>query len=241
MTDLFNETPAATPNHGEPAPENQTPANTDLLSGIKNENGEQKFKTAEDLARGYEASQAFIATLKSEKESVEAKVQELSGKVLSQEELKSLLQPAATPPAAIPAAAEPVAGLQSADVLDILEQRDNQRAIEANVTSVKEAAAKAFGADAVTKLEELSGLVGLSKAAAQSLAQTSPGAFMKLIGITPEGTPSSSPNQSPSSVNTQTFLNGGEIAPKQVMRSGKSSDFMAEWRANKKRCEERNA
>ena len=94
MTELFNDDNKPTGDNQNPQENNAnpTPDFTDLLAGIKNERGEQKFKSVEDLINGYTASQEFIGTLKGEKSTIESQLQELTGKVKSQEELEALLR-----------------------------------------------------------------------------------------------------------------------------------------------------
>jgi len=64
----------------------------DLLASIKNENGEQKFKTIEDALKGYTASQEFIGTLKTEKSTVEQELNQLREQAARQQSIEEVLK-----------------------------------------------------------------------------------------------------------------------------------------------------
>ena len=166
MTDLFDDKPSADQQKQPETPAVQTPDYSDLLAGIKNERGEQKFKSVEDLVNGYTASQEFIGTLKGEKSTIESRLQELTGKVKSQEELQELLKqaPAEEVPEVVPT--EIPAGISAEDVVKILAQEEQKKVANSNVTSVKEAV-KAVNGD----LKELTEKVGLTPDLAQKMAE----------------------------------------------------------------------
>ncbi len=237
MTDLFNNTDGTQqPTEGGQTP-TETPNYADLLASIKNENGEQKFKTLEDLAKGYSASQDFISTLKTEKTSIETQAQELAGKLKTQEELQELLKPTTPPqPEVSPVVADvPSTEDIAAKVMETLSQQETMKVQATNVATVKEAMKNAFGADANAKLEELTAAKGLDKATATTLAQSSPTAFLELLGV--EG-------KAPQTQVTSSVLPGGfqEQAPTpipSVMAHAKTEDIVAAWSANTKAVNEK--
>ncbi len=234
MTDLFEK---PSPEDNQPPEDNsqtQTSNYTDLLAGIKNENGEQKFKTIEDLANGYSASQSFISTLKTEKSSVETLNAELSGKVKSQDELTELLN-TAKPKEDIAEVPQIPASITLDDVAGYLEQRDAQSVVDDNVRSVKAAMQEAYGADASSKLLELSEAAGLDKGSAQSLAQSSPQALLKLLGVKGEKEVQSVN----ASVNTHSFESPAQHSAKSIMNTRSTQDFMNEWKNSNKRVLDR--
>ncbi len=229
MTDLFDakandQTPPVTP---ETPPVVPNTDQTDLLAAIKNERGEQKFKSVEDLINGYSASQEFITTLKSEKEAeVQAKA-ELAAKVKSQEELEQLLQ--AKSEQAPPAAPVVPEGLKQEDVLQILEQREAQKVADANVISVRKAVEAVKG-----DMKALTEQAGLTPELAQQMAQKSPDALLKLLEVeVPKGP---APSMAPS-INPSSFQQDRQPDVKQVMRSPKTSDLTDAWKAAGARSE----
>jgi hypothetical protein len=227
MTTLFdestpgdNQTPPVTP------PVVPNTDHTDLLAAIKNERGEQKFKSVEDLINGYSASQEFITTLKTEKEvEVQAKA-DLAAKVKSQEELEQLLQTRTEQPPTPPATPE---GLKQEDVLQILEQREVQKIADANVIAVKKAVEAAKG-----DMKALTEQAGLTPELAQQMAQKSPDALLKLLDV--EAPKGPAPSMA-SSVNPSSFQHDRPPEVKRVMRSSKSSDLVDAWKAAGARSE----
>jgi len=223
MTELFNDDNKPTGDNQNPQENNanKTPDFTDLLAGIKNERGEQKFKSVEDLINGYTASQEFIGTLKGEKSTVESQLQELTGKVKSQEELEALLQTKKEPE--VPPAPSTPAGLQQEDVLALLEQREQQAIATSNVKQVKDAvkAAKVDLAEAVQK-------AGISKEFAEEMAAKHPEQFLKLIDV---DKPAAPPASLSGSTDTSVFNKEVPSKPKTIMRSTKTSDVVDAWKA----------
>jgi hypothetical protein len=231
MTDLFddkanNQTPPATP---ETPPVVPSTDHTDLLAAIKNERGEQKFKSVEDLINGYSASQEFISTLKTEKDAEVAAKADIEAKLKTQEQLQELLDAKnVTPDPVTPAIAD---GLKQEDVLQILEQREAQKVSDANVIAVKKAVEAAKG-----DLKALTEKAGLTPDLAQKMAEKSPDALLKLLDV--EVVKSPPPSMSPS-VNPASFDGGNNTPVKNVMRSSKSSDLMDAFKAAGDRALER--
>jgi hypothetical protein len=182
LFDDKNTTPASDPN-GESTPAaSQAPSATDqLLAGIKNDSGAQKYANVEEALKALQHSQEFIATLKQEKES-------LSSQVKSQEQLQELLnaRPEVEAPAPVqeqPTPAQVVPGLTSEDVIAILKQQESVSVANANAKKVTDALESAYGAEAQTTLVAKVEAVGLSREMADKLAQESPDAFLKMIGV----------------------------------------------------------
>jgi len=232
MTDLFddkanNQTPPATP---ETPPVVPSTDHTDLLAAIKNERGEQKFKSVEDLINGYSASQEFITTLKTEKDAEVAAKAEIEAKLKTQEQLQELLDAkTATPDPVTPAVVE--TGLKQDDVLQILEQREAQKISDANVIAVKKAVEAAKG-----DLKALTEQAGLTPDLAQKMAEKSPDALLKLLDV--EVVKSPPPSMAPSA-NPTSFESQSSAPVKSVMRSSKSSDLMDAFKAAGDRAKER--
>lgn len=153
-----------------PAPE----AIDQLLAGIKNEQGEQKYSTVEEALKGLGNAQDFIGTLKTEKA-------EMQTRLLSQEELQELLnarpkdEPAA--PSQAPATIDPK------DIIAVVQQHKADQDVIANIDKVKQAFTSAFGAEANVSLESKVVEAGLTKEVADAMAATAPEALLKLLGI----------------------------------------------------------
>lgn len=64
----------------------------DLLASIKNENGEQKYKSVEDAIKGLEHSQNFISTLLSEKREKEEELRQLREQAQKQKSIEDVLK-----------------------------------------------------------------------------------------------------------------------------------------------------
>jgi len=232
MTELFNDdtnkNPENNQNLGNKENANPTPDYLDQLAGIKNERGEQKFNSVEDLIKGYNASQDFIGTLKDEKTSIESQAADLASKVKSQEELEDLLNKKQEPEVVTK---EVHSGLTQEDVLAVLQQREVETVEKANRTVVKEAA-KAAKVD----LKEACEKAGIAPEFADNMAKSYPEQFLKLVGIEAPKAPAAPLN---GSVNTSTFNMETPQTPKTVMRSSKASDLESAWKAAGQRSEAR--
>lgn len=174
---LFNED--GTPKDPNGAPNgNNAPAPSaidQLLAGIKNERGEQKYSNVEAALSALQHSQEFIATLKREKEEVAAKLK-------AQEELEKLLAPRSQPaPVAEPQVV--TKGVSEEDIVGILERREAALKARSNIGTVKEVLAEQFGAESGKELATRIAAVGVSKETADKIAAENPDAFLKLIGV----------------------------------------------------------
>lgn len=237
MTDLFDQgnqpapqtpaeptTPAAAPAQA-PAPDYN-----DLLSKFTDAHGNQKFKTVEDLVKGYENATGFIDTLKAEKDAEAAEKAKLASELESRKSLEDLLatRPNTDPVTEQPAPAQP--SMTPEDVLAIVQQKELQEAQNTNVNSVKEAFDKKFGAEAQDKLKELTAANGLTQEMAQQMAQQTPDALLKLLGVE-KGEVAPSPVPSSGGVNSAAF----DPTPKQqgpkhrAMRANTGKEMVDAW------------
>lgn len=176
-----------------------TPAPTSteqLLAGILNENGEQKYKTLEDAIRALDASQKYIPELKNQLSGYQTKVQELETKVNQFDNIESTVQrllaqktEGEQTPAA-PAVVDEQAVLRT--VQQVLEQRTAAEKAEANIglvrSKLKEAYGDKSGEVAANKAAEL----GMSIEALENLAKTSPAGALALFQTPALNTPSTS-------------------------------------------------
>ena len=176
---VFEETPGSDQNQGtgEPVkPEDKSNEVDQLLDSIKNESGERKYKTVDEALKGAAHAQTFIEQLKKEKAEMEAQLAD-------RKRLEELLTSKESTQEGKEAASQMVQGLTSEDVVKILEQRDVQLKQKQNADKVVNAAKEAFGTEYITVLKEKAAQAGLTQELADSMAQTSPDALLKLLGI----------------------------------------------------------
>lgn len=196
--------------------ETQTPATTtttqqdpyaDLLKGIKNERGEQKYKTIQDALEGLQHAQNHIQTLMNEKHQTEQEVSTLraaTAKVTELERVVLELQKSNT--SSTPASIDPA--MVQTLVSQAMERTKQEDTSKQNLATVASAVQKSFGDKAEEVFYSKAQEVGLSRQAINSLAATSPAAALALIGLTvPAGTTSSAP--------TKTTINTTEMQPQQ--------------------------
>lgn len=223
---LFNSDTPVDPEVNEAA----APAPTELdqlLEGIKNEQGERKYANPLEAIKALQHSQDFIATLKREKQELEEKFR------MEQEKASLFAKPADKTTEAAPVAAP--AGLTPEQVLELVEQREKQKVASANRDSVAESLKASFGesyeATLVAKISEL----GLSTELVDSMAQTSPKALLKLLGVEQKGV-----KPSVSSSVTSSALKGKPEEPRKFNPfSGEQDARLTKWRESVERTNAR--
>lgn len=217
--DANQNNPQVTPeNKPTPTPSPASDNVADLLSQIKNEKGEQKYKTLEDALVGLQHSQSFIQTLRKEKQQVEEEVSSLrpvAEKVTELERVVLQLTQPNNAPAPTPAPAiseESIAQL----VEQTLSKKQQAEVAKANIQAVSVAVQKEFGEQAeqvfYSKAEEL----GLSRAEVNQLAARTPQAVLKMLGITEV-------KQVPNAVPTRTSINTASLEPAKNTFIGRNS------------------
>lgn len=218
----------------------------DLLGGIVNERGEQKYKTVADALVGLRNAQEFIPTLQKEKKELEEKysaaqaeadriaaleesILQLSGKEKQEQE--------GTPQASV-ASPESVTKL----VESYLSQRDSQATKAQNLQAVTAKVKEVYGDKAkeaiYTKAQEL----GMTTEALEQLAASNPKACLKILDISENGahkqsnsfSPSSSINSSGLKPTTQPLFKRPE---KSIMFGASSQDILDAAQAAKKMSE----
>lgn len=203
-----NQNPATQPqNNGAPgngAPTPQSDQLGNLLGMIKNERGEQKYKTVEEALNALAHSQAYIPQLKaeldatknslSEAEAAKAKIQELEQTVLrlTQNNTPNVDQPV---------------GLSEEDIAALVTktlQRNQEAAIQKqNLDSVVNKVREVHGEKAAEFFYGKAKELGLSQEQINSLAASSPQAALSLLGVGTANIPNrSAPN---TSINTSAF------------------------------------
>jgi len=174
----------------QPTPvDDTTPAATrapeDLLKNIKNENGEQKYKSLEDALIALDHSQKYIPELKNQLTGTQSKLQELEQKVGKYDNIEETVQrllanqptPAATPPGK--------SGLDEQEVRKLLnEGLQAQRQAEiltSNQQKVNEKLLSKYGEKATEVLDAKAAELGTTRQALGELAKQTPDIVLALF------------------------------------------------------------
>lgn len=159
----------------------------DLLTSIKNERGEQKYKTVEDALKGLQNAQEFIPSLRTELTAKDQEIERLRKEAEKAAELERTVleltrqqQQTQATPQNVPTV-EQIAEL----VNKTLSQKEQEAKAKANVQSVTSTLLSVFGTDAEKKLYETGAELGMSVAEMNNLAATKPQAVFKLLGVDP--------------------------------------------------------
>lgn len=176
-----------TPNNGNAAAPNSQnqPDYTTLLSAIRNEAGEQKYKTLEDALNALKHSQEYIPQLKQQLTEREQELQRVSGQQRSQEEIERTVQELAkklneqtdNKPQSL--SQEQIAEL----VNRTLTQKQTEEQAKSNQTAVVKKLTEVFGEKAEEKYIEAAADMGLSVDEMNALAAKSPKAVLKALGV----------------------------------------------------------
>lgn len=184
----------------------------DLLSQIKNERGEPKYKNVQDALNGLLHAQTFISTLKNEQSQKDTELQRLREEAQRLQVLE-----------------ETVARLTSTDldkkdekttqpelseeklaelVNKTLTKREQEILAKQNLKTVTTAFAEAFGTEAEKTFYGKASEVGLTRDEVNALAAKSPAAVFKMLGVSAPTKPN---NGSP----TQGSINSSGLTPAQ--------------------------
>lgn len=158
----------------------------DLLSSIRNENGEPKYKDVQTALQALQASQQFISTLKTEKQSIEqenAQLKKSLEEIGSVDDLIKRLNPSA-PQTPAPTPASPTVVSEEVivqKVEDILSQREKERLQRSNLEAVVGAVTKQFGEQSAAHITKRAAELGTTTDALKALAANSPAMALELL------------------------------------------------------------
>lgn len=227
-------------------PPQNTPNYADLLMGIKNEDGQPKYRTVEDALKALQHSQSFIDQLKNESATARAEAEAARAEAARVAEIERSVQkliegqnqpPVSTTPQAVDENA--IAAL----VQRTLAETQQKTTREQNLSTVVKKLQERFGAEADVKFYSKAQELGFTKAEINDLAAKSPAAVFQLIGITETGKPQASPFQS--SFNTSGFSNTGDTYvkanTKSVLLGATSQEVADEASASRKMVDELHA
>lgn len=212
----------------------------DLLSQIRNENGEPKYKSVRDALVGLQHSQEFIKTLRTEKSQVEQQLNEVkpvADKVTELERIVLELTKPSTP------VATSTSGMSEEAIAQLVEttltKRQQDDVAKQNLTSVIGSVRAEFGDKAEEVFYSKAQEIGLSRADINALAARTPQAALKLIGVqakNPTVKPTvSSTNTSSFEPAQNTFIGRNS---KRLEVGATASELMEETRASKQMVSE---
>lgn len=182
-------TPAQTPPQGAATAPAVQPDNAfaDLLSSIKNERGEPKYKDVQTALDALRHSQEFIPQVKTENEQLKRELEAARAEAARVRELEQTLQQLSSgqqpqqqsTPAQTGISADEVAKLVS----QTLERQRAEEAARANTQTVVQKMAEKFGPDAEKVFYEKAKEFGMTVQQVNALAAQSPQAVLNLYGV----------------------------------------------------------
>lgn len=176
-------------NSGDPTPSSDNPF-ADRLSGIVNENGEQKYKSVEDALEALAHSQKFIKTLREEKQELENKFgttqAELEKRRSVEDVVKELIGEQSKAPAEPGKTAPEQPGLDEDKVRQMLEGMLNQRTQaqveQENFSKVQNALLENYGDKARDVIRSRAKELNTTPTELEKLAKQNPAMALHLLG-----------------------------------------------------------
>lgn len=160
----------------------------DQLSGIKNENGEQKYKDVGTALKALQDSQQFIRQLKEEKALAESKLEQASSELAKMGSIDDFVKKISpdSKPSTHSETPKGVEGLSEEKVAEILDRRmaqQSQRAAEeSNLRQVIEALNSVYGDQTPEHIKNKASEYKTTPAALKEMAKTNPQMAMAILG-----------------------------------------------------------
>ena len=228
------------------SPSSQANPLADLLSQIKNEKGEAKYKSIEDALIALKHSQEFIPQLQgqlSQKDQELEAARKIAERVAEAERTLEQLMKPSTPAAAT---TEPV--LSADTISNIVTQKLNEietsKSQKENLTQVISAMTNKFGADSEKIFYGKGAELGLSAQELNALAAKTPKAVLSLFGLTETPTQPRAAG-TPQGINTDGFQPQATTFvgknPKGILVGATTQDVRAESTAARKMVDELHA
>lgn len=203
MSDVFGDDHAPS-EEGQASPTNDPYA--DLLKGIVNEEGVQKYDSVEKALLGLSASQEFIGKLKQENEQFRS---ELDKRLSAEAVLKELKAGKENPDESPSSSVDPEAIEQLVDKR--LEAKTRESRAKDNETKVQSMFREQFGEKASEIVQRKAEELGVSKEQLRTLSQESPQAVLAMFGLASQPK-ANTPGRITSSVNTEALGSVGTKA-----------------------------
>lgn len=195
-TSIFNgqsqETPAPqnTPQGVPPAQPNDDLST--LLGAIRNERGEQKYRTVHDALDALKHSQEYIPELSQKLKQQEQELAEAKAAAAKVAELEQIVLTLAKETNKLPPELPTQNGLNPSQVEELisktLTKRQQEEKAKENVTSVTTAVRQAFGDKAEETFYNRASELGMTPEQFNTLAATTPKAVLKLLGLESKST-----------------------------------------------------
>lgn len=172
-----------------PAPSNGQPSQNDqlatLLASVRNENGEQKYKTVEEALKALQHSQTYIPSLKTELETAKAELARAKAEAERIAELERTLETLTqNQNSSVNTTPQGLSEEQIADlVVQTLQKTSTEAEKKKNILSVVNTMKEQFGDKAEEVFYNKAQELGLGKDEINQIAAKSPQAAFKLLGL----------------------------------------------------------
>ena len=235
MTDIF-EGENKPKEEGEQGGQSQAPESTDTYLGlILNEQGEQKYATAEEALKGTVHAQAHIGKLESELK----ELREQSNKDVSMEKILEALNNK-------PKEGEPkqqVAGMTAEDVASQVEQLLDKRSTETtrkdNITTVVGAFKQLYGDKASEIMYGKAQDLGFNQDEINSMIATNPNATLKILGVDKAKVVSSDPITDGGGHGVSLSDGKPTATPESIMGATNSRELTDSWKKSQEATNKR--
>jgi hypothetical protein len=193
---------------------------TTMLAGIRNEHGEQKYRTLDDALKALKHSQEYIPQLTTKLAQQEAELLSAKSAASKVEEIERTLQALTQQKTEAITNANP--GISAEQVADLVNQtltRKQQETIaQSNITSVVANLQAVYGTEAEKVYNAKAQEFGMTVAELNALAAKTPAAVLNLIGVKKGQSPGSPVHGS---------LNAGGFAPKPNSKIGRNETIVS--------------
>ena len=215
---IFGNQPQDTPDNGggsNPPNAQDNQAITTMLANIKNERGEQKYKTLDDALNALKHSQEYIPQQNARVAQLEAELLAAKGTASKVEEIERTLQALTQQKTEAITSANP--GLTEEQVANLvnatLTRKQQETLAQNNITTVVASLQAAYGTEAEKVYNAKAQELGMTVAELNALAAKTPTAVLNLIGVQ-RGQSTGSPIHS--------TINAGGFAPKPNSKIGRN-------------------
>jgi len=177
---LFNNDPQVTPET------TASPSSlfNDQLAAIKNESGEQKYKTLDDALNALKHSQEYIPDLKTQLDSTKLELEALKVKLGATETVESAIQKLASEKSETNLDTTNVSGLDEQGVINLLNKLEAGKSTATNVSQVDNAISKKYGEKAKEIVANKARELGITPERMGQLAGENPNLVLALFGAT---------------------------------------------------------
>lgn len=235
---MFTDDQSQTPNtSGDPL--------KDLLSGITNEDGKQKYDDVEKALVGLKNSQDFISTLKTEKSTIEQQLAEAQAELAKRSSVEDVVSKlitkdgSQTPPTDTPSNTgldeKSIEALIAKTLNSSLASKSAEDTKRANQSKVVDALTEQFGDQAKAKFAEIAKDSGLSTDELVEISAKSPELVLKLVPSKPADVNLTTGSQNSNSFSFSQTDQSGKIQPSatSVLAGASTQDLKAEMLRHK--------